>query len=89
MISLYLGGNTGIGYETALDLAKRGACIIMGCRDLKKANNAAKTIRMESKSTVHVLSLDLASFASVRQFAAKVLELTSKVDILVNNAGSK
>ena len=31
------GGNTGIGFETALDLAKRGACIIMGCLDAQSA----------------------------------------------------
>ena len=42
---LITGGNTGIGYETALDLAKRGATIIMGCRNIKKANDAALKIR--------------------------------------------
>ena len=42
---LTTGGNTGIGYETALDLAKRGAAIIMGCRNIKKANDAALKIR--------------------------------------------
>ena len=31
----FIGGNTGIGYETALDLGKRGAIIIMGCRNIK------------------------------------------------------
>ena len=84
------GGNTGIGFETALDLAKRGACIIMGCRDIKKANKAAEKIKMAcSNVPVHVLSLDLARLASVRKFAAEVRELTSEVDFLINNAGSK
>jgi len=81
------GGNTGIGYETALDLGRRGAVIIMGCRNIKKANNAAMKIRTASKEPVHVIELDLASLSSVRKFADEVSKITSKVDILVNNAG--
>ncbi|EFX79366.1 hypothetical protein DAPPUDRAFT_28878, partial [Daphnia pulex] len=34
------GGNSGIGKETAIDLAKRGARVILACRDLKKADDA-------------------------------------------------
>ena len=83
------GGNTGIGYETALDLAKRGATIIMGCRDVKKAQKAAEKIKVESKEPVHVIPLDLSSLASVKSFAKEIQTLTPKVDILINNAGSK
>ena len=83
------GGNTGIGYETALDLAKRGATIIMGCRNVKKADRAAENIRTVTKEIVHVIPLDLASLASVQNFAKEIKGLTDKVDILVNNAGSK
>merc|ERR1712223_1586670 len=81
------GGNTGIGYETALDLAKRGATIIMGCRNIKKANDAALKIRAAGKEPGHVFSLDLASLSSVHKFAKEICQITSKVDILVNNAG--
>ena len=83
------GGNTGIGYETALDLAKRGATIIMGCRNVKKADRAADNIRTMTKGIVHVIPLDLGSLASVRNFAKEIKNLTVKVDILVNNAGSE
>ena len=83
------GGNTGIGYETALDLAKRGATIIMGCRNVKKADTAAENIRTMTRGTVHVIPLDLASFDSVRNFAMEIKSLTTKVDILINNAGGK
>ena len=76
-------------YETALDLAKRGATIIMGCRDVKKAEKAAEKIKMVTKEIVHVIPLDLASLASVRKFAEEIKNLTEKVDILINNAGSK
>ena len=63
--------------------------IIMGCRNIKKANNAALKIRTASKESVHVIELDLASLSSVRKFADEISKITSKVDILVNNAGSK
>ena len=90
-IVVITGGNTGIGLETALDLAKRGATIIMGCRDVKKAEKAAEKIKMatKAKEIVHVIPLDLASLASVRKFAEEIKNLTEKVDILINNAGSK
>ena len=38
------GCNTGLGYETALELAKRGARIIMACRDIAKAKSAKETV---------------------------------------------
>ena len=88
-IVVITGGNTGIGYETALDLARRGATIIMGCRDVKKAQKAAEKIKTVTKEVVHVIPLDLASLASVRKFAEEIKALTTKVDILINNAGSK
>merc|ERR1711971_869207 len=52
------GGNTGIGYETALDLGRRGAVIIMGCRNIKKANNAAIMIG-EAKGTEDGLEIHM------------------------------
>ena len=79
LTNLIIGGNTGIGYETALDLGRRGAVIIMGCRNIKKANNAALKIRTASKESVHVIELDLASLSSVRKFANEVSKITSKL----------
>ena len=67
------GSNTGIGKETAKDLANRGARVIMACRNLQKANIAAEDIRKTTKNgTIRVMKLDLASFASVREFAKEV-----------------
>ena len=82
-IVVITGGNTGIGYETALDLSKRGAKIIMGCRDMKKAQKACEKMGSEAC----VFPLDLASFASVKKFADEVRKVTEKVDFLINNAG--
>ncbi|CAL1265550.1 unnamed protein product [Larinioides sclopetarius] len=82
------GANTGIGKETALDLAARGARVIIGCRDIEKGRKAAEDINEQIKDTqVIVKYLDLASFASIRKFAAEILKSEPQIHILVNNAG--
>lgn len=82
------GCNTGIGKETALDLAKRGARIIMACRNLSAAEKAAEEIRTTSENgQVRVMMLDLSSFASVRCFAKDFLASENRLDVLINNAG--
>jgi len=66
------GCNTGIGKETALDLAKRGGKIYLACRDLKRAEEARDFIIGKTGSkTVFVRLLDLSSLDSIRKFAAK------------------
>lgn len=85
---LITGGNTGIGKETAVDLARRGARVILACRDMDRANRAAEDIRKQSgNDNVIVKKLDLASLQSVRQLAKDVLATEERLDILINNAG--
>ncbi|KAI8511302.1 hypothetical protein Bbelb_104020 [Branchiostoma belcheri] len=82
------GSNTGIGKVTAKDMARRGARVIMACRDLTRAEAAASEIRQETgNENVVVEKLDLASLASVREFATKINEQEGQLDILINNAG--
>ena len=82
------GANTGIGRETALDLAGRGARVILACRNISKADVAAKDIQNKTgNSKVIVKELDLASLRSVRKFASEINESEERLDILVNNAG--
>uniref|UniRef100_I2CTL6 NADP-retinol dehydrogenase n=1 Tax=Macaca mulatta TaxID=9544 RepID=I2CTL6_MACMU len=82
------GANTGIGKQTALELAKRGGNIILACRDMEKCEAAAKDIRGETLNHhVNARHLDLASLKSIREFAAKIIEEEERVDILINNAG--
>lgn len=82
------GGNTGIGKETAIDLAKRGAKVIIACRDMNKAKTAAEDIKRVSRSdNVHVIKLDLASFKSIRQCAESINKSEERLDVLLNNAG--
>ncbi|XP_026953127.1 retinol dehydrogenase 13 isoform X1 [Sagmatias obliquidens] len=69
------GANTGIGKQTALELARRGGTIILACRDLEKCEAAAKEIRGETLNhRVNARHLDLASLRSIREFAAKIIE---------------
>lgn len=85
---LITGANTGIGKETALDMAKRGARVILACRDMTRAHIAADTIRRQSgNGNVVVMKVDLASLQSVREFARNVEKNEPRLDILINNAG--
>ncbi|CAN9506720.1 unnamed protein product [Ophioblennius macclurei] len=85
---LITGANTGIGKETALDMARRGARVILACRDLTRARVAADEIRQQSgNGNVVVKKLDLASLQSVRDLTKEVEEKEERLDILINNAG--
>ncbi|XP_013882974.1 dehydrogenase/reductase SDR family member 13 [Austrofundulus limnaeus] len=82
------GSNTGIGKSTALELAKRGARVILACRSRKRAEAAVLDIRRESgNNQVLFMQLDLASLKSVRSFAETFLNTEPRLDILINNAG--
>ncbi|XP_018609724.1 retinol dehydrogenase 12 isoform X3 [Scleropages formosus] len=64
------GANTGIGKETARDLAHRGARLILACRDAEKAEAAKKEITEDSgNQNVVVMKLDLSDTKSIRDFA--------------------
>ena len=81
------GANTGIGKETAVDLAKRGARVIIGCRNVEKGKQALKEIQERSgNKDVFLEKLDLASLESVRTFADNILKSEPRLDFLINNA---
>ncbi|XP_078062023.1 retinol dehydrogenase 12-like [Mustelus asterias] len=83
------GASNGIGRETARELAKRGARVIMACRDLEKSEQVAEQLRAAvCNDNIVVYRLDLASLESIHCFAREVTENEVRVDILVNNAGA-
>ncbi|XP_050921686.1 dehydrogenase/reductase SDR family member 13 isoform X1 [Lates calcarifer] len=85
--AIVTGSNTGIGKATALDLAKRGARVILACRNKEKAEAASFDIRRESgNNDVVFMQLDLASLKSVSSFAETFLKTEPRLDILINNA---
>ena len=83
------GGNSGIGFETALALARQGALVRIICRNREKAEAAIQAIRAETSNTnVHYVLADLSSQQSIRQAAKILQEELGTVDVLVNNAGA-
>jgi NAD(P)-dependent dehydrogenase (short-subunit alcohol dehydrogenase family) len=86
---LITGANSGIGKESTLDIAKRGARIIMACRNMEEGEKVAAEVKEETGNTdIKVKALDLASLASVRKFAEEVKESEKRLDVLLNNAGT-
>lgn len=84
------GGNTGLGYETAKDLAERGATVVIACRDMIKGYEAMERIMKATGSPdVECMELDLGSLASVRKFVEEIKahKIYSKIDALILNAG--
>lgn len=82
------GASAGIGMEAARDIARRGARVILACRNLTKAAGVAADIQTSTgNSDVVVRELDTSSLASVRAFAANILATESRLDVLVLNAG--
>jgi NAD(P)-dependent dehydrogenase (short-subunit alcohol dehydrogenase family) len=85
---LVTGGNSGIGYEAARQFARKGAHVVLACRDVQKGRAAGDAITSEhSQSSVEAMKLDLASLASVRAFAEAYQTRHETLDVLCNNAG--
>lgn len=83
------GSNTGIGFETAEELARRGAKVILACRDEKRGTAARDSIiKATGNQNIVYKHLDLASFKSVRAFAGEILKTEPRLDVLINNAGT-
>ncbi|XP_041670207.1 dehydrogenase/reductase SDR family member 13-like [Cheilinus undulatus] len=86
--AIVTGSNTGIGKETAIDLAKRGARVILACRSRQRGEAALEDVKRESGSNqVVFMQLDLGSLKSVRSFAETFMKSESRLDLLINNAG--
>jgi NAD(P)-dependent dehydrogenase (short-subunit alcohol dehydrogenase family) len=87
-VVLITGGNAGIGLETAIALARKGAHVVITSRDTTRGEKArAEIARRSGNEAVDVMQLDLASFSSVRGFAATFLDRYDRLDVLVENAG--
>ncbi|KAL1253245.1 hypothetical protein QQF64_017938 [Cirrhinus molitorella] len=87
--AIVTGANTGIGKFIALDFARRGARVILACRNEARGNAAVQEIRESTGSqNVHLRLLDTSSLDSVRKFVAQILEEEKELHILVNNAGA-
>lgn len=87
-IAVVTGANTGLGYETALALAGKGAKVIMACRNQDKANDAMANIKKQvADADLDFIKLDLNSLKSVREFGESYNSKFDRLDLLINNAG--
>ena len=85
---LITGGNSGIGYEMALALAKQGDRVIIAARNESKSQEAIGKIKAAHPSAqVESLPLDLADFSNIDQFAKTLLAKMPVIDVMVLNAG--
>ena len=83
------GGNSGIGFETALALANFGANVTILSRNQEKAEASVKSIKAKSQNNnVDYILVDLSSQISLKDASNYILKEYDKIDILVNNAGA-
>jgi retinol dehydrogenase 12 len=82
------GANTGIGKITALELARRGARVILACRSKERTLPVIEEIRRETNNDrIELVPLDLSDLASVRACAKELLDRKLPIHGLINNAG--
>ncbi|CAD7692926.1 unnamed protein product [Nyctereutes procyonoides] len=81
------GANSGIGKAVCQELARRGARVILACRNWERGQKALAEIQVASKGTCLLLGqVDLSSMASIRSFARWLLQEYPEIHLLVNNA---
>ncbi|MFD5159262.1 oxidoreductase [Streptomyces hawaiiensis] len=85
-LAVVTGANSGIGYVTARELVRRGAHVVLACRNRERGQDAVERLRAEvPDARVELRLLDLADLKSVRGFAEGWSH--DRLDLLVNNAG--
>ncbi len=85
---LVTGANTGIGKETARELAARGAQVIMVCRSREKGEAALREIvETTGNDNVTLMGADLTDLTQVRRLGREVCQSHQRLDVLINNAG--
>lgn len=85
--ALVTGANTGLGYAISEALARKGADVILACRDADKAGEARERIAEKAPgANTRFLELDLSDLASIRA-AADIAAGEKRLDVLINNAG--
>lgn len=87
-VAVVTGANSGLGLETARELARHGARVVMATRDQERTDEACRDIRDDvPDAELDVHELDLASLESVSKCAAGILADHDRIDVLINNAG--
>jgi NAD(P)-dependent dehydrogenase (short-subunit alcohol dehydrogenase family) len=88
-VCIVTGASSGIGKETAREMAARGATVVLACRDKQRADAArADIVASTGNREVSVMTLDLASVASIDAFVEGFGRRFDRLDVLVNNAAA-
>src|ERR1043165_7359640 len=85
-IALVTGSSSGIGFETALLLARNGFNTYASMRNLEKSNDITQIANKE-KLPLQVIRLDVNDDMSVKEAIEKIVAKNQRIDVLVNNAG--
>jgi NAD(P)-dependent dehydrogenase (short-subunit alcohol dehydrogenase family) len=87
-IAVVTGANSGLGLVTARELARKGALVVLACRNLDRGRRALTDCAGAARGAkLELEELDLASLASVRSFAGRFRAKHDRLDLLINNAG--
>ena len=85
-VALITGCSSGIGYETALTLARNGFCTYAGVRNTKNSDTLEKKIAKE-KLDLNILQLDVNDRSSIENAVNQIKTEEKRIDVLINNAG--
>ena len=87
-VAIVTGANSGLGLETARELARRGASVVLACRNTEKGERARREIEASAPGAqLELAELDLGSLASVEAFAESFRSSHDGLDLLIDNAG--
>jgi NAD(P)-dependent dehydrogenase (short-subunit alcohol dehydrogenase family) len=86
--ALITGGNSGLGYQAVLQLARKGARVLLAARDRARGTAALERLAAEAPAgNAELAQLDLADLACIERFSAALLDGGQGLDLLINNAG--
>jgi NAD(P)-dependent dehydrogenase (short-subunit alcohol dehydrogenase family) len=87
-VMVVTGANSGLGFESSKEFARKGAKVVMACRSTKKGQASLDKIFEEiPDASAEVMHLDLANLKSIHQFVEKFKGKHDRLDVLLNNAG--